>query len=134
MDKVFIIEDDINVLSGLEAKFGSLGMSVSANSGVEEACKIMRSIISFRPDYIILDFILPLTDAAMILHDIKSNEATYNIPVFIFSDISENDIKSQCRNWGDMYYFVKNDFSLDQFIEKVIKIIKNRKKKVKKRG
>lgn len=132
MDKrIHIIEDNVNILSGLQAKFSSLGMGVSTSDGSGDIEHIVRAIIAQKPHYIILDLILPLLDGLEILKNIKANENIHNIPVFVFSDFSEEDLKNKCLNLGADYYFLKNEFNLDQFIEKVIRIINNREKVLK---
>jgi len=126
--KIHIIEDNVNILGGLQAKFSSLGMEVSISDGSGDIEHIMRAIIKIKPHYIILDLILPLVEGLEILQSIKANENIHSIPVFVFSDFSENDLKNKCLNLGADYYFVKNEFNLDQFVDKVIRIINNREK------
>src|SRR3989339_1147960 len=126
--KIHIIEDNVNILGGLQAKFSSLGMEVSISDGSGDIEHIMRAIIKIKPHYIILDLILPLVEGLEILQSIKANENIHSIPVFVFSDFSENDLKNKCLNLGSDYYFVKNEFNLDQFVDKVIRIINNREK------
>jgi DNA-binding response OmpR family regulator len=126
--KIFIIEDDINILSALQAKLSHSGLSVAVNSGINERETIIREIINEKPDYIILDVILPLIDGFKLLRDIKANDETGGIPVFIFTDFSENDLKAKCDNLGADYYFLKNELNIDQFTDKIGKIMRNREK------
>ena len=64
----------------------------------------------------------------MLLHDIKANDETCGIPVFVFTDFSENDLKAKCDNLGADYYFLKSELNIDQFTDKIGKIMRNREK------
>lgn len=129
-EKIYIIEDDANIMSGLVANFRVLGYEIEGHGGDASMENIINNIRLHKPNYIILDLILPKVDGFKLLHEIKSNEAIYNVPVIIFTDFSENDFKTRSLNIGADYYFVKTDFQIDSFVDKVSKIIINRKKLV----
>lgn len=125
--KIFIIEDDVNVLYGLQAKLSIEGFSVkpeTGNSGIEE---ILLKLKLFKPDYVILDLMLPLIDGFDMLSAIKADSETSGIPVFIFTNLSDNDSKARSEKLGADYYFIKSDFAVDEFVAKFKKIIKNKK-------
>ena len=124
--KVFIIEDDINILHSLNAKFNSHGISTLTENGHSKLYEVIHRIILEKPDFIILDLILPELDGFEILGKIKSEGEISSIPIFIFSDMSEDDVKSKCEMLGSDYYFLKQDFNIDQFVVKIFKILKNK--------
>jgi len=124
--KVFIVEDDIVVLSGLQAKFGHLGMETISSTGDEEMSQIIKNLIIEKADFVVLDLILPKIDGFKLLRIIK--EEVPRVPVFVFSDLSEKDIEERCRFLGADYYYLKQDFNTGEFAEKVNKILKNRDK------
>ena len=80
------------------------------------------------PDFIILDLLLPKVDGFDILNELKKDKETANLPVFIFTNLSDEDSKEKGLNLNVAHYFIKSDFSIDDFVEKIIKIIKNREK------
>lgn len=123
---IFVIEDDVNILSALKAKFSMLGSDTFSCNGSEEIQVIVNKIKDIVPEYIILDLILPNNDGFEILYKIKADGAINNIPVFIFSDFSEADLKTRCENLGAEYYLVKDDFDIDSLVSKVNKIMYNR--------
>jgi len=123
--KILIIEDDANLLAGLQAKFSVEGFSVITDMGVEEGDSLKKAA-QFQPDYIILDLILPRVDGFALLSDLKTNQQTSSIPVFIFTNLSDEDSRVKCKNLGADYYLIKIEFSLDDFVAKVKKIIANR--------
>lgn len=124
--KVFIVEDDIVVLSGLQAKFGHIGMETLFSKGDEEIGQIVKNLIIEKVDLIVLDLILPKIDGFKLLRVIK--EEVPSVPVFVFSDFSEKDIEERCRSLGADYYYLKQDFNTEEFVDKVDRILKNRDK------
>lgn len=123
--KLFIIEDDITLLSSLQAKFSIEGFNVIVHNGATEVHEIIKLLKTAQPDLIILDLILPKVDGFELLGNIKATENINNIPVFVFSNLSDSDSKEKCKKLGADQYFVKSDFNIDQFIEKIKKIITN---------
>ena len=123
--KIFIVEDDITLLSSLQAKFSVEGFNVIAHNGASEIIDIIKLLKTSMPNFIILDLILPKVDGFELLGNIKATENINNIPVFVFSNLSDSDSKEKCKKLGADQYFVKSDFNIDQFIEKIKKIITN---------
>ncbi len=126
--KLFIIEDDANLLYGLKAKFSLDGFQVESDSGSEELEEIIKRIKVLKPNYIILDLILPKVDGFSVLSSLKSNSETSGIPVFVFTNLSDEDSRLKSENLGSDHYFIKSDFTIDEFVGKINKIIKNLEK------
>ena len=124
--KLFIIEDDANILYSLRAKFSLDGFQTEVDTGIDEIERILNRIRIFNPDYIILDLILPKVDGFELLAKLKADQQIFKIPVFIFTNLSDEDSKVRGKKLGTDYYFIKNDFTLDEFVDKVKKIIQNR--------
>lgn len=123
--KIFIIEDDINLLYNLESHFSVDEFQVSTSQGDEDLEELVNKIKGFLPNYVILDLILPKQDGFEIIKKIKEDEELSNIPIFIFTDLSDEDSKARSVELGAEYYFLKEEFDTFQFAEKVKKIIDN---------
>jgi DNA-binding response OmpR family regulator len=123
--KIFIIEDDINLLYNLESHFSVDEYQVSTSQGDEEIEELVNKIRGVLPDYIILDLILPKIDGFEIVKKIKEDEELSNIPIFIFTDLSDEDSKARSVELGAEYYFLKEEFDTFQFSERVKKIVDN---------
>jgi DNA-binding response OmpR family regulator len=123
--KIFIIEDDVTLLSSLQAKFSVEGFDVIVNNGAGDINDVIKLLRVSVPDFIILDLILPKIDGFELLGMINAETILARIPVFIFSNLSDNDSKEKCQRLGAKQYFVKSEFNIDQFIEKIKKIIVN---------
>jgi DNA-binding response OmpR family regulator len=125
--KILIVEDDANLLYGLQAQFRVLGFETIIDQGINKN-ETIEKIILLKPDYIILDIILPKMNGLDLLKEIKSKPEISKIPVFIFTNLSDNDSRRQGEKLGAEFYFVKTDFNIDQFINKFVKIINNKEK------
>ncbi|MFA4833365.1 MAG: response regulator [Patescibacteria group bacterium] len=123
--KIFIIEDDANILSSLQAKFSLEGFQVGTSSGNTEISDLLAGIKKFKPDFIILDLILPAVDGFEVIKAIKADEEISFPPIFIFTNLSDEDSRSRSTNLGIKHYFIKSDFNIDEFISKFKKIIAN---------
>ncbi len=123
--KIFIIEDDANILYSLEANFSAEGLDVETHEGEEEIEEIMDDIRDFQPDYLILDVILPKLDGFEIIKKVKEDSELSDLPIFIFSDISDEDSRSRSLEIGADYFFPKEEFDTYEFAEKVKKIMAN---------
>jgi len=123
--KLFIIEDDANILYSLEANFSAEGLTVETHEGEEELEEIIDDIIDFRPDYLILDVILPNLDGFEIIKRIKNDAELVELPIFVFSDISDEDSRARSLEIGADYFFPKEEFDTYEFAEKVKKIMAN---------
>jgi len=124
--KIFIVEDDVILLSSLQAKFSVEGFNVLVHNGAGDINEIIKLIKISMPDLIILDLILPKVDGFELLGSIKAADSIIGIPIFVFSNLSDDDSKKKCFSLGAEQYFVKSYFNLDQFIEKIKKIIFNK--------
>ncbi|MDD4333013.1 MAG: response regulator [Patescibacteria group bacterium] len=126
--KVFIIEDDANILYALQAKLSLEGFEVEINNGSEAVENALYEIKEFKPNYIILDLILPKIDGFKMAKALREDLETSAIPVFIFTSLSDNDSRSMGANLGVKYYFIKNELSIDDFIYRFKKVINNKEK------
>ena len=126
--RIFIIEDDANLLYGLESEFTAGELEVETSEGDEEPDELMSRLRDFAPDYIVLDLILPKIDGFEIIKRIKSDEELSDKQVFIFTDLSDEDSRQRSLQLGADYVFFKEEFDTFQFAEKVKKIVANQEK------
>jgi len=123
--KIFIIEDDANLLYGLQSKFRVEGFEIIIDEGSNKT-EAMEKIKTQKPDYIILDIVLPEINGFQILSEIKADPVISKIPVFIFTNLSDNDSRQKGKELGADFYLIKDDLNLDEFVVKFKKIIDNR--------
>jgi len=126
--KLLIIEDDVNILYTLQAKFSVEGFDVEIFNQAYDITLMINKIKHYRPDYIILDVILPSIDGWDIIRKVNEDHELNNIPFIVFTNVSDKDNKAISSILGIKYYFVKQDLIIDEFVDKVRKIIINRGK------
>lgn len=122
MKKIFIIEDDADILSGLTNLFTSSDYEVETNDSMEELEEIIRKIERFQPNIVVLDIVLPKLDGLEIIKKIKENDKINSAEIFIFTDLSDEDSKSRSVGLGANYYFLKSEFDIYTFSNKVMRI------------
>lgn len=125
--KILIIEDDANLLYGLQAKFRVEGFEVITDEGADET-EAMEKIKILKPNFIILDIILPKINGFQMLAKIKADPAISKIPVFIFTNLSDSDSRQKGAALGADFYLIKTELNLDEFVAKFKKIIENKEK------
>lgn len=119
--KILIIEDD-NFLQGLEAKkLSKEGYEILASSNSQEAFKILEG--ADKVDMILLDLLLPEVDGFTILQKVRENKNLANLPVIVFSNLSEEKDIDRAKKLGISEFMVKSNFTLDELTEKVRSII-----------
>jgi Response regulators consisting of a CheY-like receiver domain and a winged-helix DNA-binding domain len=124
---IFIIEDDINLAGAMQAQFNLKNFTAEINLGNEEDIEaLINEIKKVDADIVILDLILPKLDGFEIIKAIRADDEISDIYIFIFTDVSDEDSKARGLSVGANQYFIKEDFSPEEFAEKVKKIMDNR--------
>ena len=125
--KILLVEDEANLLYGLQSKFRIEGFETITDEGLDKN-DVLEKITTLEPDYIILDIILPKINGLDLLKEIKARPEISRIPVFIFTNLSDNESRQQAIKLGVDFYLLKIDFSLDEFVAKFKTIIANQGK------
>ncbi len=135
MKNIFIIEDDITLAGAMQTQFNLNGFNTEINRGNEEDIEaLINEIKKVDADIVILDLILPKLDGFEIIKKIREDEEISDIYIFIFTDVSDEDSKARGLRMGANQYFIKEDFSPEEFAEKVKKIMVNREAMEKSEG
>lgn len=122
MSKTLLIIEDDNFLQGLEAtKLKKEGYDILTASNSVEAFKIIDSKTRF--DLILLDLLLPGVDGFMILEKIRQDKTFLNIPVIVFSNLSEEKDIKRATKLGISEFMVKSNFTLDELAKRVKSLI-----------
>lgn len=126
--KIFIIEDDVNILYSLQAKLRVDGHQVITSMGNETDEIVLEKIKSHSPDYLILDLILPVSDGFNILRLLKSSWGLPHLPVFIFTSLGDSESREKVDKLGASHYLLKSELNIDEALEKINKILANKEK------
>ncbi|HVY36149.1 MAG TPA: response regulator [Candidatus Paceibacterota bacterium] len=120
MKKILVIEDD-DFLRDLEGgKFAAKGLDATFAKSSEETDAALHAMT---PDIVLLDLLLPGVDGFEILKKLKADEKTKNIPVVVFSNLSEQKDIDRAMSEGALEFIVKSNYTLNEIVEKIDAIL-----------
>ncbi|MFA6553761.1 MAG: response regulator [Patescibacteria group bacterium] len=121
--KVLIIEDDqflrdLLVTKLLKENF-EVDTAIDGPGGSEKA-------ISTHPDIILLDIILPGIDGFEILKRVRTNAQSVvaKTPIILLSNLGQETDIEKGRTLGADDYLIKSNFTIDEIIEKIRRLLK----------
>jgi CheY-like chemotaxis protein len=121
MDKIFVIDDDKNLLQVMKSLLHLRGFNVSIFRNWEIAYKTMKL---FKPQLILLDVFLKGIDGLEVCQRLKASPFTKHIPIILCSGyprIAERGI----REYGAADFIAK-PFELDDLINKMHSVLSKR--------
>ena len=75
------------------------------------------------PDLVLLDVLLPDKDGFEVLEYIKSSERLKDVPVIMFSNLSQEENIEKSKEMGALEFYVKSNVSPDQIAEKAKEVL-----------
>ena len=121
MDKIFVIDDDKNLLQVMKSLLNLRGFNVSIFRNWEIAYQLMKL---FKPQLILLDVFLKGIDGLEVCQRLKASPFTKHIPIILCSgypQIAERGI----REYGAADFIAK-PFELDDLINKMHSVLSRR--------
>jgi|NGEPerStandDraft_6_1074524.scaffolds.fasta_scaffold221442_1 CheY-like chemotaxis protein len=121
MDKIFVIDDDKNLLQVMKSLLHLRGFNVSIFRNWEIAYQLMKL---FKPQLILLDVFLKGIDGLEVCQRLKASPFTKHIPIILCSgypQIAERGI----REYGAADFIAK-PFELDDLINKMHSVLSKR--------
>lgn len=126
--RILVIEDDQFLRDLLENKLQREGFEVAvAIDGLEG----LEKISSYKPDVILLDIILPGVSGFDILKKVRQ-EMVMEIattPIILLSNLGQESDIEKGRALGADDYLIKSNFTIDEIIMKIKKLLESRQKK-----
>ncbi len=104
--KVIIIDDSITQLNILKSAFAQNGWETFGALSVKDGWEM---IFDCAPDLIITDAIMPKIGGFQLVKAIRENEVLNNIPIVIYSILSEKNAKFYIGKNDKDYFFQKNE-------------------------
>jgi CheY-like chemotaxis protein len=116
MKKIYIVEDDKDIIESLSIVLKSKGYEISSQLNEES---LIENVKAYGPDLIILDVMFPQDPGAgfQMARELKKDETTKDIPVLMLSAINEKG------EYGFRFSNSDRDESylpVDEFVEKPI--------------
>jgi len=116
MKKILVVEDDLDLLEILELKFSDAGFEVVK---VETGQQALDYLGRTRPDFVVLDIMLPDIDGLTVLNEIATRPQTRDLPVIILSNVAEAGSFEQAAAIGQYEYLVKAKTDLNDLVAKI---------------
>ena len=102
--KILIVEDDLDIANVYSLKFEKEGYDVYVAADGQEG---LDKALAWLPDLILLDIMLPKKDGFSVLEAIKKNEPTKNIPIIMWTNLSNTEDARKAKELGASDYLVK---------------------------
>ena len=125
MPRIFVIDDDIDLLNVVKCLLLKKGFDVSTYSDWEIA---NRALKKYQPQLILLDVFLSGIDGLDVCQKLKANPATRHIPILIFSAYPRIAETAIFEYGADD--FIAKPFELDDLIQKVHGILSHKNESV----
>lgn len=116
---ILIIENDGDLVLILKELFGYEGYNVSIH---QEVADIFPLIDNFKPDIVLLDYLLPGINGGEICAQIKKSPETNEIPVVIFSAYPQ--VMLSLGSYG-CNAFIPKPFDLSMLLDQINDCIEN---------
>jgi len=119
--KILIAEDERAMLRALTDTFENEGFNVF---GAEDGEKGLKIAFKEHPDVILIDLLMPKMDGISMLKKIREDEWGKDVPVIILTNLSDVDKIAETVENGISHYLVKTEWSLEEIVKKVKKLLK----------
>lgn len=119
--KILVVEDEAFLLDLYQVKLEQSGFEVVKASNGNEGVSMARLE---QPGLILLDILMPQIDGYEMLAKIKNDPKTKNIPVIIFSNLSQKEEVEKGLKLGASDYIIKTSVTPSQLEAKVKEFIK----------
>lgn len=116
MSKLLIIEDDPYVVDIYRKTFSQQNFEMDVATDGEEGILKTKE---FKPNLILLDIMIPKLNGLEVLEKIKADPQTREIPVFVLTNLGDEQYVKQCIAMGAEGFMIKANFSLDQLVKEV---------------
>lgn len=119
MRTILVIEDDLNLLEGLEIFLSMEGFRTYSSSNGREGLRLAQR---HRPDLVLTNYQMPGADGLEVIHGIRTNEATRDTPIIFITANSAPSIRNRAVRGGANGYLMK-PFTTDDLKEKIDEVL-----------
>lgn len=118
--KILIIEDEESLIQVLDEKLSRAGFTIST---AENGKKGLESAFKIRPDLILLDIVMPVMDGITFLRELRKDKWGKNAKVLMLTNLFDPKKVTESRNRGVCEYLIKSDWTLNEILEKIRKVL-----------
>jgi DNA-binding response OmpR family regulator len=114
--RILLVEDEEMLSNMYQVKFQNDGFTlIKANNGEEG----LQMADKEKPDFILLDVIMPKMDGFTVLKKLKENPNTKNIPVLLLTNLGQDEDVKKGNELGAVGYLVKANITPSEVVAKV---------------
>jgi len=124
--KVLIVEDEESLSQMYSLKFTKEGFQVETALDGESA---LNKVVEFKPDFILLDVILPKIDGFAVLEQVRKDSKSRDIPVVMLTNLGQTEDHEKGEKLGADDYLVKANCTPMDVVNKVNDILAKKGKK-----
>ncbi len=121
--KVLFVEDDPDQLFLFQQVFNLKGLLTIPATTIEEA---LRMAFIDRPDLILLDVMLHNENGLDIMEKLKQDEATKDIPIFVFTNTDKKEFKDRAEKLGAEDYIIKSETIPQEMAQRIQEFMEER--------
>lgn len=126
-EKILLVEDEPLIIDVYQVAFKKARLDLEAivfGSKAIEKMKRVQMGLAEKPDLVLLDLILPDINGIEVLKVIRAQEKTKDIPVFILTNYTSEELKKMGYDLSSEQYLLKSDCTPTELVELVEKRLK----------
>lgn len=117
--RVLLIEDEPNIIEAIRFVLSRDGYSVDTHS---DGVSAVQAVQARAPDMIILDVMLPNRSGYDILRELRSDQATVNLPVLMLTARGQKKDREMAERFGASHFMTK-PFSNSELLHSVSQLL-----------
>jgi DNA-binding response OmpR family regulator len=114
--RILLVEDDTSLADVYQARLELEGFEIQQVNNGEDA---LSSAISFKPDLVLLDAMMPKISGFDVLDILRNTPETANIKVVMLTALSQPKDKERAENLGVDDYLVKSQVVIGDVVDRV---------------
>jgi DNA-binding response OmpR family regulator len=114
--KLLLVEDDLFFQKFYASKLTEAGYEMDVASDGNEG---LVKLVTFRPDIMLLDMIMPQKDGFEVLEEMKKNATLSKVPVIVFSTLGDEQDVKKAMELGAVDYVNKSFHDLESLKQKI---------------
>lgn len=114
--KILLVEDDASLAAVYRARLELEGFDIKEVHDGEDA---LSAAVSYRPDLILLDVMMPKISGFDVLDILRNTPDTTNVRVIMLTALSQPKDKERAEKLGADDYLVKSQVVISDVVERV---------------
>ena len=120
MSKILLVEDDTLLIDIYSTKLKEAGYEFEV---ISDGNQVLEAVKTHKPDFVLLDIVLPQKDGWEILKSLKEDAATKDVKVLVLSNLGQKEEIEKGLKLGAVQYLIKAHYTPSQVVQEIEKII-----------